>query len=70
MEMFSLEKRRLQETFNDLSAKKKGAYRKRLFARTRGSSFKLKEGTFRSDIHVRMKFFTLSKGCPEKLWIP
>jgi len=63
--LFSLEKRRLQGDLTAAFRYLKGAYKKdeeRLFTRacrdrTRGSSFKLREGKLRLDI--RKKFFTV-----------
>ena len=63
--MFSLEKRRLQGDLVAAFQCLKGAYKKggdRLFTRpccdrTRGNSFKLKEGRFR--LNIRKKLFTM-----------
>jgi len=65
--LFSLEKRRLRSDLLAAFQYLKGVYRKDgegLFTRgycdrTRGNSFKLKEGTFRLDI--RKKFFTMGE---------
>jgi len=65
LELFSLEKRRLQGDLRPAFQYLKGAYRKDgegLFTRvcsdrTRGDGSKLKEGRFRLDI--RKKFFTM-----------
>ncbi|GAB0190969.1 hypothetical protein GRJ2_001562200 [Grus japonensis] len=60
LELFSLEKRRLQGDFIAAFQYLKGAYKKAgegLLTRTRGNGLKLKEGRFRLDI--KKKFFTV-----------
>jgi len=60
LELFSLEKRRLQGDFTAAFQSLKGAYKKdRLFSRTccdraRDNGFKLKEGRFRLDIRKKI----------------
>ena len=79
--LFSLEKRRLRGDLIAAIQYLKRAYKQegsKLIervdnSRTRGNSFKLKEGRFRLD--VRGKFFTVRgvrcwNSCSERLWVP
>ena len=80
LDLFSLEKRSLQDDLIAAFQYLKGAYKQegsKLFgrvdnSRTKGNSFKLKEGRFRLD--VRGKFLTRTvvrcwNSCPERLWM-
>ena len=78
--LFSLEKRRLQGDLIAAFQYLKGAYKQEgseLFervdnSRTRGNSFKLKDGRFRLDTGevVHYEWRGAGTGCPERLWMP